>query len=359
MLMPSFMDSRSDILSTMRTCRTLYRGGVPALLQQHPVRLGVGSDEHESRFASFYSFMMNESTGNRFRFLQHLLVYASGKIRGNTSRMLIEIFQKAADHLQSLDLPNSETLLSDDQNLSAAISTLRNLKSIKASDGSERSLTLLQQLCSSLLHVDLSSNSKLRNPISLLSEFHTTLQEIRITGVELPPQLSPFPHVRTLQVSDTDTYPLALLAHLFPNLKRLTAAAACSPAFLVEDDVSAIRNANARGQKDISWRELDYLSGDCFDLFVLAIKCPVRVLEVLNVGSSELFMLSAAINDNRPVCLRVSVDCRRLYLASLSALFRSVPSRLTLTFSLDHADMEVSSITVSLDLLDHYVHRDV
>lgn len=329
------MDSRADILSAMRTCKTFYRGGVPTLLER-PVRLGVGSDEHASRFTSFYSFMMNEETGNRFQSLHHLLVYASGKIRGETSRMLIEIFQKAADHLQSLELPNCETLLSaDDQDISFAISALRSLKSIKVSDGSERSLSLMRQFCFSLRNVDLSSISSMRNPMSSLFDLYPTIEDH-----------PSFPHVQILHISDTYSYPMSLLVFLFPNLDQLITTTGCASVPIAEDDVDVIRHTNARRQQDISWRALEHLSGDCFDLFMMAVRCPVRVLEVHNVGSLELFMLAAIIRDTRPVSVRLRVDCRRFYLASFPALLRNMPNRLTMTFELDGTEVEVSTLIV-------------
>lgn len=341
----------SDVLRFSRTCRTLYAAGLPALLRN---RFG---DQYTSRekFCSYYRFLLMDFP-NRLSYVRHL--YLSGNHRWSRTdgtNILVDAAITVLQHspgLESLDIEDVEKLMALDENISPTIARLTSLRHLSLQLPNHESLqTLFHSLQSPLTTITLVCDNFTRVEIlSLLSNFHKTLEELTLTGGGLTscPKYLFYPNLHTLDMAGC-LHDLALLARHAPNIRRLTFDTDRRILFTSGFD-------RMPGGSPLIWRSLDYLCGDTHFLWHSSITASVYHLRLKSDRVLVYHdMLVKVLNEIRPPFLDINTTIYRP--RELKDLINALPAdhtwlkRVQLSLKIPCREMNTSDVVLQVQKL--------
>ncbi|PSR76514.1 hypothetical protein PHLCEN_2v8417 [Hermanssonia centrifuga] len=298
---------KKDVLSCMLTCRALYDSGLPFL----------GRDINFNDFIS-YSDTKPLTFQQQFQsFLSFIRVDPPWLAEG-----LLEIVEHGR-LIQSLDLRlgrGGPSVFETHPRLSAAISSLTNLKYISLTVTGSRGYRMLKEMRSPLVAVNVNFMSyedrwgtrtePYVDPLPLLSHLSSSLKVLGISGVDIKSEHHIFPDMKELTIVDNAFDTIAPLIRAFPNIRRcqLTGTALDNP-----DAVEQLRAANLITQARVRWDKLEYLSG-CPETIHSYAPCT----QVLHLKISPLYapeshrFLSPILLHTQPLCLEIFAVIRNV-----------------------------------------------
>lgn len=256
--------------------------------------------------------------------------------------LLVPILKRLTT-LQRLEISCCETLLERDERLVYAFAGLTTLQELHISDYGPLTENLITNLRSHLSEVYLDYTSRvngtpirhydglsLPDPLKMLRRHRDTLQQATIfLGCLIKEALctddAVYSRLRTVALSRCQLFERKVVVNAFPNISALEA-------FWMEPrtvrshpgdgpSVQEVRAVNASYAKQ--WERLDFVHADVETLYTLALKCPVRRLDVTfwEFDNEDIEYLCVTLPDVRPQCLILQWgywDCRERVSIDLS-----------------------------------------
>ena len=299
----------SDVLSFALTCSTLRKCALRRRLRMSPVVLTVPSS-----LAKFHKFIFADPT-SRAPYLYGLsispLLYLAAKGDPSHAYHLVAILE-AAIHLEylyfpaSLGLPVCATV--------AKMTTLRELSihsnwGLHAQQQPEALNNLLTALRSPLQYLSITDYRTEQISASFvhdhLFQLSPTLKSLRFQDLifDIPPSsvTTQFTALRSLSIettlNDSSFYRMDVLLRLFPNLDDTLSLNGFTP---LEERYSEFREQSKEAQINYTWRGLDRVIYSAELAFVMALRCPIRCMEIDGFLLRETPYLAAALRDNCP-----------------------------------------------------------
>lgn len=268
-----FIQLKQDLLSMMRTCRTLYQAGIPHLLRIVSICISDGAGSGPPvNMESFTSFISTDPI-RRGLIVREITLMPS---RLDVTQEYYQSVQAFAQALAQLhNLTTLEVFLAEDwlnhSSISDALASLINLRALRLdshldeSDGN-KSIDLLGRITSPLraLALGFSFAAEYRNLFEILSHFAPTLVYLELDKVALVSENegTVYPNLKTLDLGRThaDTFCVSTLLTCAPNLQEISLREVAN---LRPNEVERIRNDSLRAQnRHKSWRSLDAVRGD-------------------------------------------------------------------------------------------------
>ncbi|PIL31141.1 hypothetical protein GSI_05837 [Ganoderma sinense ZZ0214-1] len=300
----------SDVLSFALTCSTLRKGALQRRLVMSSVVLS--SPEAVERF---HKFIFADQT-SRAPYLYGLTFhpYADYAPDGDPrfQSCLIAILE-VATRLEYLDFPTSigDSVCST----VAKMTTLRELVVTSGSNASphdqynpEALGILLTALRSPLRHLLVADYEQ--GQISLdflhshLVHFAPTLEFLKFgdlsSNIFSFPVTTPFAAVRSLHISSVyqfSAYGMDILLRLFPNLDDTLFLKGF---ILRAEEYSGLRERNQEAQKEYTWPGLYRVTYNTPLAFTMALRCPIRCMDIYGLVPEEARYLTEVLRDNCP-----------------------------------------------------------
>ena len=283
----SHIDTKGELSTYMRTCRTLYTSGTPYLVQN----CSLDKDIELKHIVLFCKYLLQtpsiDTMENRASFIRKLrfpnfgaLEDASDEIAKPLVGSLAGVIQ-CARFLERLTIEDVEYLIGLNEDLAVTVSSLENLQKIKLSICSKATMHMLSELISPLRQIDLSfdhdDSGSYQPPVSL-AHFADTLEKLTFRA---PPAFAfcqlqgvQFSHVHTFIVassvlSEIYQFRLSNLTYTFPNLKNL----GIDFSYKINGSESLSPNAPV-------WSSLDTIACGVSLLLALDFKIPCRLWSV-------------------------------------------------------------------------------
>ena len=150
-----------------------------------------------------------------------------------------------------------------------------------------------------------------------LAHFASTLETLDLDDLTL--DISPlsatsqFTSLRTLKVVSINLDQLEVLLRLFPNLDNSLELSSLDRDLTPAVTYPAVRERNKEVQKMCTWPHLDRLTCPSNIAFVLALRCPVRRMDIYSVllpKDAQYLLESLRLNAPRQLCVGLSLlDC--------------------------------------------------
>lgn len=347
-----------DLLALMRTCRSLYRAGMPIFLGGD-----IQVTSEPSRVYQFSEFVLGDP--DRPHYLRDLSLeyltfprHTSAVVRHKITGRLAELLSQARN-LKRLHITSVEDFLESDQRLATAIASLRALERIGFYGVGDRAFDMVTAINCAVTYSDVGfigdvpvvgeqSTVRKRDPIPMLANFHETLTELKIHWSDPPGTSYAYPFVTALFIEGTSV-DVAMLAHCFPNLTHLTLAA--SPyQYMEELDDARHKNQEA---SPASWETLYVLTCGILPSYALGLsftKVRVWVGAVMDL-LEDLPKFYTVLEDIRPSHLKLTVACGHLGLQFTDLdLFFSPPgvSHLDIRLDIYGTDAPMADLMVRL-----------
>ncbi|KAI0093830.1 hypothetical protein BDY19DRAFT_1053255 [Irpex rosettiformis] len=347
---------RSDLLSLMQVCRSLYAALVPHLLRSHPIILRT------NQLLSFSEFVLTDAP-MRFVYLQRLSIgisYVWSKRIADTLRDVL----RYSTHLEELCILDCGCLEGYPE-VASAIAALTCIRTLTLRYPTQAARSLILQMCSRVTRVEISFSKVPRHymdPVELLVNCRDSLMTLcmslpRYSQVRLGIQYMALTRLvlkchRAMQASP-------LLYH-YPNVRHFTITMCeghCGhggfhPKYIRRDDVKIeeMRMVNTL-DRTYSWGSLDILRGDVHSIYHLALNCPVQRLELVDVGTADISRFDKVMSDIRPSALEVETNSMESDLGGLSTFMQHMPMELhslTITTTSDEVtgDLQTSMCNV-------------
>ncbi|CAL1713492.1 unnamed protein product [Somion occarium] len=293
-----------NLLSMMRTCKFLYRTGIPMLLE-HGVY--IWPEKHAVSFCRFLS----TDTSYRFRFLRKLTIWHFPYDNPHLFRAILKTLQYAT-RLQELELNDAEEFLVYDEHFARVVSSLLDLRCLVLSGIEEQGLESLRTLRAPLTHLTvrfgaMNSNEDPPEPTPFLASVSNTLEMIDfdnpnmegISGIVVCPK------VHTFKIQQYWTLPTRHLVLCFPNLKRLNVLTE-ERLNRAETDAFRVQNKTELASTQ-SWTSLDRLDADVNTAFLLALNCRVSLWNAEHICHWDWRKLPIVLGDIHPTRLTLRV----------------------------------------------------
>lgn len=319
---------KKDVLSCMLTCRALYDSGLPFLGRDIDFNDFISYSDtkpltFQQQFQSFLSFIRVDPPV-RCSFLRAISI--NSHANSEKTKWLAEGLLEIIEHgrlIQSLDLRlgrGGPSVFETHPRLSAAISSLTNLKYISLTVTGSRGYRMLKEMRSPLVAVNVNFMSyedrwgtrtePYVDPLPLLSHLSSSLKVLGISGVDIKSEHHIFPDMEELTIVNNAFDTIAPLIRAFPNIRRcqLTGTALDNP-----DAVEQLRAANLITQARVRWDKLEYLSG-CPETIHSYAPCT----QVLHLKISPLYaleshrFLSPILLHTQPLCLEIFAVIRNV-----------------------------------------------
>ncbi|KAJ3552986.1 hypothetical protein NM688_g3864 [Phlebia brevispora] len=294
---------RTDLLSLMCTCSSLYAAGIPALLRSS---CSIQADN----LLPFYEFLISKGPSS-FMALRDLHLFDGHfRLRGIELSsadvdILVDVLQKATK-LNSLTL-DCGPLLGLSGDLPHAITSLTSLRSLSiwgpADAHREYVLTRLQ---SPLQRVSLPLSG--RDIFQILKNFHHSLEYARLSWGKVVESGVQFTKLTHLELFACFHLRLCILGPALPNLHSLVLAN--TQMYAHEDEADDLREENSRFQQDRAspvWK-LSYLSTDLGGIYALNLQLRVPTVEIMNImldPDDDVSWLPGSMSLFRPIRLSV------------------------------------------------------
>lgn len=284
----------ATICRLMQISRELYHQG-PKLLIPPLLLL-----QRESHLESFIAFLSSDAP-YRFEFLKGIYITIAAPST-RVAAIFVDFLVRFDPvlQLQVLGLEHAETFLAADPRLADAFAKLDNVECLEMGDAGpattailERSEFALDDATFLLNHTPAGESldgeeTSSRNPIRFLHKSRNTLRSLAVSwSVTGPLDVLPavqYPRLTTLHLGDNEA-PLTIhYVHAFPNLDTLTVCTAQHElAKLVQTTAAIFNHHNMNAALQVqhgTWSALESVTGWIIDLYLLALRCPVRRLTV-------------------------------------------------------------------------------
>lgn len=327
--------NRQDIGRMMRTCRTLYRAGIPYILE------GEVKIDNFPKFIPFCYFMARTDP-LRYCYLRTLKVDCWGDIPPLDNEDLFATFFRKAKLLKDLTIYGADMLFKDER-VPCAISALTNLRSLSVHDYMlepyEKMITSIQSPLVKL-HAVGNDSSEFQDPFHLYQHLAKTLESLRVEHVyfESAAYLDvQFLKVTSLRIEEGSAEcGIGDLYDAFPNLRELTVFLGntiSDPEEIEIIDEDRAKNLNEQEAGVPIWETLDRVTGEVLSIYELAIQSKIRwlTLEETNIRETsrgERF-IRAILTDSQPSALTFEIDVYEVPLPRLGNLM--APALATLT----------------------------
>ncbi|PSR73338.1 hypothetical protein PHLCEN_2v10803 [Hermanssonia centrifuga] len=295
------LTSLLDLIHVMRTCRAAYSAGVPVLLSGHPILISK-----PKQLASFCSFMLADGA-TRCRHLRHLEFMNMKEVQDPaTVEAFLEVL-KNSHNLANLTLQHSDAFLKTDERVTLAFSALKSVKQLTIRDVTTTSTTMLDEMQSQVANATISfknSNGAESDPISLLKRSCPSLETLSlwlpdITSDDLESQ-NIYPNMKTLHLTNWLFIEIEPLIHAFPNLRDLSVSMQGFTDAGLEEPEDESRQINEDAQSRRQWESLDHVRGDVINIYLLALKCDIGVLDLEVNWEAEGEQIEAILADAHP-----------------------------------------------------------
>ena len=299
----------SDVLSFALTCSALRPRALQRRLRMSPVVLSLPDSVER-----FHRFIFADQT-SRAPYLYGLTVSVDSQYASRDgpdfTKSLVAIL-KAAVHLEYLYFPMA--LGFRVRATVAKMTTLRYLtifsghhspppleaRALKHLLASLRSL--LHRLCITEYGTAEISASFLHDR---LSHFAPTLESLTVEDFPLdipPPSVTtPFTALQSLSIGAAPHHPhfyrLDILLRLFPNLDGTLSLSRFMPPV---DQYAPLREQSKEAQTDYTWPRLDRVVYSAELAFMMALRCPIRCMDIDGPVLQEATYLAEALRDNCP-----------------------------------------------------------
>lgn len=305
-----------------------------------------------------FSQFVSVDTPMRVVYLQRLSIAISYVWSSRIAEMLCKIFRHAT-HLDELCILDCG-FLEGYPEVPATIAALKSLRTFVIRQPTQSARDMLARMTSRVTKVDISFSriaSQRFDPVELLAPWRKSLAALCIS-------LPNFTHVRPglqytaltkLVLKCHDCIPAASVLYHYPNVRHFTVTmcvgecghGGVNAKIIRWDDteIEAMRASNGHPEVD-SWPLLDVLTGDIPAIYHLALKCPVRRLD-LNVTSHH--RLGSVLQDVKPKILKLSQKMFAFDKNSLTSLTQQMQHELrSLTIRLEvvYLDEEIQSLMV-------------
>ncbi|KAI0705375.1 hypothetical protein C8Q76DRAFT_165345 [Earliella scabrosa] len=331
MVLTEYQISRRTAAAMMRTCQVLYHSGAAVVLRD-PVAL-----QTLAQLRSFLAFIQAED-GTRFPFLHTLAITLDvGDFAEDIAAALCQCVSKMT-HLRSLTLTRAETLLEADPRLVDAFASLQRVETLALSNVGRLACTLLRSMRSPLVHATLldpppdkededdpfwnvrAITGKIEDPVDLLARCAPTLTTLESNWASLcrgsraarPKHV--YPALTHLRVVDPPHLSMVQYTAPFPHLTHLALDRPSGYRPPVDWNMPVLwrreDNILAQQQHQQAPRvHLHELSGGLWDLYELAVRCPVDTLLLGCVAAvaEESSMLLQVLEDCTPAVLRLEL----------------------------------------------------
>ncbi|KAK7680866.1 hypothetical protein QCA50_016176 [Cerrena zonata] len=296
--------SKADMLSMMSTCKTLYRSGIPFLLQ-HPVHVT------EANIEAFCDYMLSDITFRALG-LRHVYLESFNTSESRHQRQRLPAIFRHASHLVTFSVVESEKLLSDFPQMIDILASLNKLTELEVWSAGVSSIELYQRLSGRLVRVgaslcDTDDGFIPHEPLDVPPHLKTLV----LDHIDIRLFTKPCPLLQHLEIDGASLAEnLQTLVHFCPNLRRLVLK---GPIGEGEDLVDAAYRENAHYARSEAqqWKELEIVEGHLHHLFALAIPCCVHNLRVTSCaleGIAEAFWLYTVLAAYKPRELFLKLD---------------------------------------------------
>ena len=168
----SHMLRRPDILSVMRTCKTVYAAGIPALLKRNVVFT------KQQKLESFCDFILVDAP-TRGKHIQGLEFFPSvGEIKDDgLVEKIVRVLKHASD-LKRLVFQAAENFVASNAKIAQAFASLKGVKELRIQDGGAEIVKMLKTMQSPVEEINLNIQGMCGadlNPVSSLSQFQPSL----------------------------------------------------------------------------------------------------------------------------------------------------------------------------------------
>ncbi|KAH8101631.1 hypothetical protein BXZ70DRAFT_1007456 [Cristinia sonorae] len=308
-----------DLLSLMLTCKTLYQGGMPLLLGGE-----IQITSSPTQVARFTDFLL--ANPQRIRYIQDLCMEHISFPRRTSRAVRLQVTGNLANvlshtiNLKSLHIRSVEDFLESDDRLALAISSLKTLRRIILYDAGLRARTMVMTMVAPLSYADVSYTGDVpwegeppgagsHDPISMLSNFTASLNELKIHWSDSLSMSSRFPAVASLFIESTNAPDLAALMYCFPGISHL---ALSFPGERLEGTMEDLRQRNQLAVP-ASWSSLDILTCNIFPCYALGLSTKVRVWRGVRMTSPEdQLPFHVLLDDLRPAYLQIVIGGSRM-----------------------------------------------
>ncbi|KAM5535283.1 hypothetical protein V8D89_011089 [Ganoderma adspersum] len=311
----NFLTDVSDALTFSLTCSALRKGALQRRLWISPVVLS-----NSLSVDMFHSFISRDSAalapyiyGLKLASFYYNVENEDVRLRAETAVRHIVALLESATRIQSLHLQ----IAAGDRVLTvvAKLATLRELIVLSGGyDGAK-----LHQFLSTLQ----SPLRRLRIEAAEPDDFHAsflhgslahlapTLEVLELEDFPLDLSSSsvttPFTAMRTLKTKAISfASRLDVLWWLFPGLDTLIVDHLAKR--FVEDNYQAARERNREAQKTCSWSSLDHVVCEADTVYLMALECPIRRMDVTVSEGRPLLRLTETLRHTCPKQLRLSLS---------------------------------------------------
>ena len=376
LLLIAEISSRQTAAKMALTCRTLRDGGARFLLR------GVVSVSRGPSIISLLRFLYADPQ-TRFNHLRSLEV-ASGSLPPKAVDALLGLLHHPLLSLDSLILREANTLLRTTSapsvhytRLLGAFSALTTLRHLTVERSDDKVGMLLSAIRAPLRTITVAftpltawhsaDDAEHRNPIVLLANISDTLEELSGSNFAVHRNRLMYdivyPAVRKITATYTDEPMPATLAYVtaFPNATHvsltspLNDAAARSESFPARLSVSRAGNKQAKKQFGRTWKCLEEVAGNVFDVFALGLTCHVpRVRLIGDVSAKLLPYVRNVLEDTLPTSLVITIASAAIFAdGTIRGLLQEPCAQqvhdleLELSFSPREGDVDIQRVLVS------------
>lgn len=306
---------RRDVSALMRTCKALYRAGIPPLLR---FSVTVHMDTTSAKkVESFTSFMLSENWSSlRFLSLRSLGLKVSDPPKQyEVQAQELAIIFKHAIHLQVLGLCWADELLVAYPNVFHSIASLPGLQELVIQEGGSLTMNIVSAIHSPIKAIKLvlhpGSQPNFPDPLVHFGHLGSTLVSLSLHRVDLRDRQVRLPSIRYLTIETSQNIQSAVLIRAFPNLSILITDTT-TPLF--PRDISTASSMHQTNSTELStlghqWNNpLHKLGGQVLRLFSLGLATRVHYLRVHCVNDFNCGIFCKLLDTHRPKI--VSVDIR-------------------------------------------------
>ena len=303
----TFIFSRRDISSLMRTCKTLFGPGIPHLLEDK-VNL-----QSANEIIQFLHFIFSKSfRTERFRSLRSMSFAFWGNVPLEDLQILTPYLTRTlclATNLEDLGLPFWNSFCEADPNFSNAIASLPSLRKLRIEEAESKVMDLLSIIRSPLqkLDVSFSIDLDLPDPLPHLGNLSPSLTTLNLYYVDLHDRSIRCSSVRYLTIEthfEVDTTALVLS---FPGLISLHIITCNEGALDEEADLLRARNQGNLGSRK-QWTTLRELSAEAVDIYVMGLTCPIRSLGISSINATKVGVVQSLLDFHHPQYVEMSLS---------------------------------------------------
>lgn len=263
-------DDQPTVLSTMKTCRTLYQVGMPCYLRL-PILLRSLAKLNQ------FSHFMTIDRGDRslFAFVKHLEIFPFHERLDASSELLSFAYVLGnLKSLEHLEIHDAESFISAHPDISPSILKLTGLKHLVCLAAAVNTANMLLEMRPRLIHAQIAFSQRIiqfeGGPAFPIRNMRPTLRSLSLSSVHrmlLDPGLQ-FTKVEVLFLHRI-TSDIEVLLSTFPNLKYLDLSSTVPWYDYHRDD-------NINAQDTVRWPWLERLAGHVGDIFGLGLRCKVK-----------------------------------------------------------------------------------